>query len=481
MKISRIFKLKKSQFELDFVDIDISMDTPLFLDPYFIGQCSSPLAVSARDTIYSFFQLLITYLKLNDIEKARRLFAFLHEPNETCFGLSTGEPRGRGVGGKDFKNIFASLLKSRAVKTGLVEDIEDLRVFVDKFDKDKLSDMTTNILRKELLTYTENQCVLHGIPLTENVQSGYFWDKTTQSWNNELLSCLVVNQNRYLLIPKRFASYSKEYTPQKYMQHFVLNFLQNEHLQLNSALVQVRKDKKGKVIKRFVTKKSIIRDLGHVSKEWLGEFTEKHPDVFKKFKANTKKSLRILTNEELADKSLTQVVTYLKNELLSVKPGNDEATRYHRIVTSILHLIFYPNLTAPKVEQEIHEGRKRIDLRFDNSADQGFFFRLANRMPAQFILVECKNYSRDIKNPEIDQISGRFGPSRSRVGLILCRTIDDYDLFMKRCADTYRDDRGLVIPLVDEDLLKLMDLLDSKKPELIDDYLQNLLGKIVFI
>ncbi len=37
-KITQIFKLNKTQYELDFVDIDTSQDTELFIDPYWISK-----------------------------------------------------------------------------------------------------------------------------------------------------------------------------------------------------------------------------------------------------------------------------------------------------------------------------------------------------------------------------------------------------------------------------------------------------------
>jgi hypothetical protein len=104
-------------------------------------------------------------------------------------------------------------------------------------------------------------------------------------------------------------------------------------------------------------------------------------------------------------------------------------TAYRRAVEALLKALFYPELALPEREMSLHAGRKRIDLTFANQATSGFFAWVAKHHPAMYIIIECKNYSGDPENPELDQIAGRFGPSRGKVGLLLCRSFEDKELF----------------------------------------------------
>ena len=143
---SKLFDIKKTQYELDFVDIDPEADMPLFLDPYYISKCEFPFAENAYESICSYFEYLLALLKGKRIEQARELFSHLGESNDICMGMSHGKPRGHGMGPEDTNAIFKELLRSRAISSGIMEDIEDFRIFVPNVDRDKVSDMTANII-----------------------------------------------------------------------------------------------------------------------------------------------------------------------------------------------------------------------------------------------------------------------------------------------------------------------------------------------
>lgn len=479
MRISQSFQLGRTQHELDFVDIDPSGDIPLFLDPYFLSTRNDPWSIEATGTIRSFFQYLIELLSVGNLAEGQRIFTHLGEPNETCLGMSKGPPSGRGVGPENTNELLERIVESRAIETGLVADIEDCIVFVDGIGKDKLSDMTTNIIKRHLITYTQAQCRLWDIPLQGDVPSGFFWERRHRDWQNIHTEMLVINSRKILLVPKGTVSYSQGYTPDKYHQHFVLNFLQHEHLRLNSALVKRVRRKDG-TERVYVTKKDIEEYEAPLSKAFLREFTANHPQVFAEFRENARDYISPLSNDELGEQDVGQIIDYLIGQLETIPAGPNNASQYHRLVVGILELIFYPDLICPQVEREIHFGRKRIDITYDNAANGGFFYRLhrVHQISCPYIFVECKNYSSDPTNPELDQLAGRFSPNRGRFGLLLCRTIENMNLFLARCADTYRDDRGAIIPLVDSDLLHLLNRVRQKEgspDELLSDRLRAII------
>lgn len=478
MRISKQFGLNKSQYELDFVDIDPSIDTPLFLDPYFISKCDFPFACEAHSTLKSYFDFLLGLLRSGKIRQAEELFSYLGESNDICMGMSRGRPQGRGMGPEDTEAIFKELLKSHAIKSGIMEDIEDFRIFVPNVDKDKVSDMTANIIKWHLIEYTIDQCNLHNIPLFENVPSGMYWDSKNLNWNNKYTQRLVINEKPILLVPKRIVSYTDKYTSNEYRQHFVLNYLQNENLKLQTSLV-----KKYKNGREYVTKKSIQDQEEKMNKEYLVEFTERHPEVFSDFKRQTSKKISFVEGSVLDDIDAQSICQYLIKKLEEIPSGTSNASNYHELIIGILELLLYPNLSSPKKEQEIHEGRKRIDIRFNNSAETGFFFTLPNTnvsLPCPFVYVECKNYTGEVANPELDQLSGRFSNRRGRVGILTCRTIDQEKLFIKRCADTFEDERGLILPITDIDLKTALQSFPEKGTKALENIFTEKYEKIVF-
>ncbi len=470
MKISRRFGLGVSQYELDFVDIDTDRDIPLFIDPFFIGIRNDSWSMEAARTLRNFFQTFVTLLRSGAKDQARAMFNHLHEPNETCLGLSRHAPRGNAIGEKDANKLFVSIAQSRAIATGIVEDLEDFRLFIPGIDKDKISDMATNVIRAQLIRYTQSQCKIWGIPLQPRIPTGFYWDAQARCWSNSYAEMLVVDQRRILLTPKAIVSYAKRYTSKQYHSKFVLEYLQSEHLSARSVLVQERKDGTP-----YVTKKNLTEKVAPHSKEFLAKFTQAHPDVFNDFKAWVRTSTRPIRNEELATESASDVAAFLVSKLKAILPGNEQASLYHRTVVGILELVLYPDLVSPVIEKEIHEGRKRIDISFDNAAPSGFFHRVHTiyRTPAQFVFAECKNYTKEVANPELDQLAGRFSMNRGKVGLLIFRSTNDMQTLINRCSDTYKDDRGVVLPICDSDLVTMLERMIEGEKTTYEDTLMS--------
>jgi len=471
MRFSDYFGLGKSQAELDFVDIPVGNDLPLFVDPYAFAIEHDPWFIECNNLVVAFFDLTLQKIRSGDDVGAKQLLLHLHEPNETHLGFSGGSPAGRGIGSRQATDLFTRLQESRARRSGLLRDLTDCELLIPGISADKISDITINIIRPHLLSYTKLQCYLLDIP-TQTVSAGPCWDRTTGDWASRYADLPVLDDHMILLVPKAAVRYHPAVDHQDYYRRYVLEYLKAEHIDAGSSLVKVLKNGKRKVLRKDLEK------LYPLSKDFLFQFSRDHPKVFKQYKGSLPSVAVPLNNEEIEEsqpvKKPIDILRFIP-ELDAIPPGNADADAYHTLILGILEALFYPALHHPVKEATLHGGLKRIDIVFNNSRRRGFFSDLIalHGIKCPYVFFECKNYAADPANPELDQLAGRFSDYRGKFGILVCRTVSNAPRMLERCKTVVNDNRGFVLVLDDGDIKSLIKLRANGDFAGLTSYLDN--------
>ena len=158
---------------------------------------------------------------------------------------------------------------------------------------------------------------------------------------------------------------------------------------------------------------TLIKKYG-TGKQTIVRETRKHPDALAKYRTVKRDEKHLpLTHEDIASIERIGKPDWdrLLRDVTRIPVGKTNSSKYETAIESLLTALFYPNLTNPRVQHEIHDGRKRIDITYTNMAVNGFFKWVATHYPALHVFVECKNYGKEVGNPELDQLAGRFPQS----------------------------------------------------------------------
>lgn len=460
MKVSEYYNLGQTQATLDFIDVAIKGDTNAYIEPRAIRRLEDDWAKGCVGLLQNFFDHLLDAVRDGNQKRGYHLLFGLREPNETHLGMSTGKPRGSSLGPGLIEKVWNRLTESEAAKTGLLNDLEETALVVREIDVDRISDVTTNIIRQPLIDYTQEMAEHYGVPI-EQLSGGRTWDPDAGMWAQETYASLPKTPvGPLLLVPKVIVRRRLDFNADEYFNHYILKSLGEEELSAGSGLVHVLKDGRERVYKKDLKKK--YADPNSSQKEKNEKYTLADPKILQQYRADKAKQehrdppLTFEDFERLAGSPLPDWGALL-SAITTLKPGQDDATSFHRAVERFLTAIFYPSLTEPRIESEIHQGRKRVDIRYTNTGIGGFFgWAQKNYSPQPYCWVECKNYKADLNNDALDQISGRFSDKRGNFGLLVCRQFKKKPEFIARCRDTAKDDRGFVIVLDDEDLAQLV-------------------------
>ena len=404
--------------------------------------------------VQTFFDAVLSRIKDGKHDEARELLASLKERNEFHLGLSKGKSRGHAFGDESAKSVWKALSKSKAAKSGLLRDIEDAALLIHGIGPDMISDAICNILRGPLIKYTQDICAYYDIKLTPDVDSGPVWHPQSESWKSELVSLPMTSSGKIILVPKLFVRYRVSYRPDQYYSGYLVPEMRADEIRRSSGLVELLKNGNLRV-----TKKSLEETYGS-NKLALVEQTLRFPQALVRYRdEKTKNPSKPMSDQDLAKATNSSAAdwTALKAELVAIQPGKAQSGAYELVIEKIFSALFVMNLCNPTKQHEIHDGRKRIDITYTNEARSGFFSYLAAHYPAAMIFVECKNYGKEVANPEFDQLAGRFSPSRGTFGMLVCRKVADPAKLIKSCRDTVSDQRGYIIVLTDDDVIELID------------------------
>jgi len=291
---------------IDFIDIDLDTDTELYIDPTLIDGLPVPWCVETKKVLDDFFENVFDCCKRKNYGGLHELVGFGKEPNETKLGQSVEQSCGKGSKPASLFRVFKSVTEQCLIEKNIVKRPSELCIFVNNFAEDRMSDLITNVIRKQLYEFTLQQCEKHNVQIAgEKHDIGKYWDTDLKKWHPLVVSPLIVDGRKILLVPKITVRKKFIVSVGQYIQKFVLTHRQAHHLEHLTKLVHPSYSKKRGHYYKPPTKRELrqIEVKGHEYKALARNFAEQNQDISDGFRTKqiAEKDIwdYVLSDEEL--------------------------------------------------------------------------------------------------------------------------------------------------------------------------------------
>lgn len=314
MKITEVLNIKKDQSELSFANVDTRWDHELYLDANIIETNKDYLTGHERDLskraaliISDFFNTVFDLYNEDNVFKAEELLDESSEKNGTHLGKTKKghHSQGKGCSITLLSHLFRQVYEKDLLQTHQVMDPMDTTLFIYGFGEDRMSDLLTSILLRELVNYTEHTAKSYGYSkFVHQNNFGKYWDINSHSWKS-FDADLVLDENGLPLIfvPKCFLTGRYVYDTTDLIMQFLMEYKKNQ------IIDDARKE--GKIILR-VNKKNLYKEesnrVGLVGKEFAIYGTRANPEVMTKFRTKRKHSLLGTDTGRITNTQLEQII-----------------------------------------------------------------------------------------------------------------------------------------------------------------------------
>jgi hypothetical protein len=294
MNISINYNLGLTQSKLDFVDVKLHKDNKLFVDPRLIELSQKPIVAKMQHNLKIFLAELLDNIKADNKRNIKYLMSGLGEPKETRLGHSDKNFDGNSVGDKLKPKFQSALANSTLLKYGVLNNLGDFDLFIDDVGCDRISDITTKIIKSVLIEYTQEQCKNSSIPIPMiDVQQKCLFDVDTLKWTEKKVKLPVYLGKPIIFVPKDIVRRKNDANSNlgSFYRYAIRNFIATD----KELIENVKATGKNEMV--------LLRDIKLVypsskgsSQKWLIRF----PKLLVDYKSNfLNPKLRPLTDDEI--------------------------------------------------------------------------------------------------------------------------------------------------------------------------------------
>jgi hypothetical protein len=372
----------------DWFDPILDRDTKLFIDPFFVFKTQNEIFKNSHTKIVNFFLEAFKLAAISTESREDLRYRLLRgtmvfpEAKEICLGYGVDSIDGAGSGYGFSSLIVAAIYESIRLGIDNINHFEQLGIFNEGIGCDRISDITANIIKKELIEYTLSVCERHHVPVFPIKIEHYDYDFQFKKWTSQTVN-LPLNPYKkklpILLVPSEFLGQLPTISTEDFWNYCWEN--KNEDI----------RDQFNIVVKNEVRKSDVIK-IARQHRDWVKEYEEfreaeqkpdsydfdKDPKGLYQWDASTRRFVNTyplefnITNENefllFSESIVNQFIHFIENNsgyrLLwnddTNRPKGEEATQL--LFTGIAK--HYCKANNIDISKEANLGRGPVDFKF---------------------------------------------------------------------------------------------------------------------
>ena len=433
-----------SQFEVDFVIPRVGSDIPLGIDPFLMFKSRDSQLSNLHKFILDAFNEGIKLISSKKFNEAKNHFRF-PEVSEIGMGYAQKNKEGSGVGEYLANLIIESLANSPDLLKRGVKHVEELQLISLGIGRDRVSDIVANLIKLQLIQYTQAQCELWNIKLTKNVPVENIFDADTGKWFDNYfdLPLSPFNGKSMIFVPRRIV---RTLPWINYKDYFETEF--KAFLKAKGGLKPIKRTTTESLSLSDEEKKKTIL-ISQKEVERIDRYITKKEQTF----ADAQPSDNYINENLICTES-----EKLKEKLRKIESGNEQAHSYQLLILEILNFLFNPELISGEIEVRTIDGTERRDIIFTNDSDLTFWSYLRGEYSSILIMFETKNTS-GLENNYFNQTATYLGDRIGRIGFIVTRnSIEDAQKRKAISIFNNATPRKVIITLSDSDINLMLDM-----------------------